>query len=327
MNKKQVLGVIAACAALLITGLLGVFTANSVRTGLASLSSLFGSAVSETALPQEAYIGVVPIEGTIGASENYYRGQIVAGSAVDWIDTYKNDRNNEAILLYIDSTGGAVNETDEIYLALMDYKNTTGRPVYAWCGDYCASGAYYIACAADRIAVNRNTWIGSIGVYIQSVNYAELMKKLGIEGVYIRSSENKAMGNVYDHLTDEQYAIYQGLVDEAYEQFLSIVAKSRGFDKTEADDQKLRAIADGRVYTASQGLATGLAANIESYDETVSALGDLCGAEAIYTPDPPKTSVLDQLLSSVSSALPRSELQTALEAVEKAEVKLYYALF
>ena len=108
---------------------------------------------------------------------------------------------------------------------------------------------------------------------------------------------------------------------------MSIVAKSRGFDKTEADDQKLRAIADGRVYTASQGIANGLADNIESYDETVSALGDLCGAEAIYTPDPPKTSVLDQLLSSVSSALPRSELQTALEAVEKAEVKLYYALF
>lgn len=321
MKKKQTVGLIIACVAVIITGLFGVMASTLIAGSVGSvISSISGKSAD---LPQTSYVGVVPIEGTIGASENYSRGEVISGSTVDIINKYAEDPNNTAIMLYIDSPGGGVNETDEIYLALMNYKQTTGRKVYAWGNDYVASGAYYIACAADSISIMRNTWIGSIGVYVQSVNYAELMKKLGVEGIYIRSSDNKAMGNVYDHLTDEQYAIYQGLVDEAYEQFLGIVASSRSY----TDMEQLKKIADGRVYTASQAIENRLADRIESYSEAMDRAVTESGASGYYTPSQPAGSLLDQIFSKISELMPKSDTQAALDAAEHAEVKLYYGMF
>lgn len=321
MKKKQTVGLIIACVVLIITGLIGVMASTLIAGSVGSvISSLSGNS---TEPPQTTYVGVVPIEGTIGSSENYSRGEVIPGSTVDIINKYAEDPNNTAIMLYIDSPGGGVNETDEIYLALMNYKQTTGRSVYAWGNDYVASGAYYIACAADSISIMRNTWIGSIGVYVQSVNYAELMKKLGVEGIYIRSSDNKAMGNVYDHLTDEQYAIYQGLVDEAYEQFLGIVASSRSY----TDMEQLKKIADGRVYTASQAIDNRLADRIEGYSEAVDRAVTESGASGYYTPSQSAVSLLDRIFSKISELMPKSDTQAALDAAEQAEVKLYYGMF
>lgn len=324
MKKKQVVGIIVACAALLVTAALGFILTSSIE---GAVSSAFGSVMGGSAQdirPTVSYIGVVPIEGSIGATENYIRGETVIGSTVDYIESYKYDPHNTGIMLYIDSPGGGVNETDEIYLALLDYKKETGRPVYAWCNDYCASGAYYIACAADRISVMRNTWIGSIGVYIQVVNYADLMKNLGVEGLYIRSSDNKAMGNEFDHLTEEQYAIYQGLVDDSYEQFLSIVMEGRGY----TDVEELKKIADGRIYTAKQAIENGLADKVESYQQALDALMLETDAVTVYTPVPVyTTSLLDLFMGRAKEVMPKSDLQAALEAVDKWEVKLYYGAF
>ena len=322
MKKKQTVGLIIACVAVIITGIFGVlgsaFLNNSVSAAYQGI--LNGS--ESVMMPNEKYVGVVPIEGTIGSTENYSRGEVIGGSAVDLINTYAKDNNNTAIMLYIDSPGGGVNETDEIYLALMNYKNETGRPVYAWGNDYVASGAYYIACAADKISIMRNTWIGSIGVYIQSVNYADLMKKVGVEGVYIRSSDNKAMGNPYEHLTDEQYAIYQGLVDEAYEQFVGIVAESRSY----SDIEQLKKIADGRVYTAKQAIDNRLADYIEPFSTAMDRAISESGAAGYYTPEPSEGSLLQRLFSRLEAIMPKSDTQAALDAVKNTKVKLYYEL-
>lgn len=321
MNKKKVVGLVIACVAVILTGAIGIFGSISLTRITQAIYNTVETVSSE--LPNSKYIGVVDIEGEIGSTENYSRGRVISGSIVDYINTYRDDPNNVGIMLYIDSPGGSVNETDEIYLALMDYKHTTGRPVYAWGNDYVASGAYYVACAADDISIMRNTWIGSIGVYIQSVNYADLMNKLGVEGIYIRSSDNKAMGNPYEHLTDEQYAIYQGLVDAAYNQFLSIVQSARGY----SDIEQLKKIADGRVYTADQAVQNGLADHIESYDEAMNRLIEKTGAEGAYTPSAAQASLLDMLFGKLAEIMPKSDTQAALEAAQNTEVKLYYALF
>ena len=107
----------------------------------------------------------------------------------------------------------------------MNYKEETGRPVYAYCEDYCASGGYYIASAADEIVANRNSFVGSIGVICgQFVDATELLEKLGIDITTVHSGANKLMGSSYESPTEEQIAIYQELSDEIYDRFVGIVA-------------------------------------------------------------------------------------------------------
>lgn len=108
------------------------------------------------------------------------------------ISALAQDKKNEGIILFIDSPGGGVYESDEAYLALLDYKEQTGRPVYAYMGQLAASGGYYIACAADYIMANRNTLTGSIGVISGQVfDITELLQKTGIKSETIHAEKTK----------------------------------------------------------------------------------------------------------------------------------------
>ncbi len=196
------------------------------------------------------YLAKIYITGTIEAEGPSYNQEWLLES----IDMLKEDSNNVGILLVIDSPGGTVYEADGTYLALLDYKRETGRPVYAYMQSMAASGGYYIACAADYIMANRNTLTGSIGVIAgSSVDLTGLMEKYGIKYTTIHSGKNKNMGNYNEPLTAEQVQIMQSIADEAYEQFVGIVADSRGMP---VDDVKT--LADGRIYTAAQALKNGL---------------------------------------------------------------------
>lgn len=199
-------------------------------------------------------VEVIDIAGEIAESGSTYNQAFIEKR----ITIAQNDPNNVAIMLLINSPGGAVYESDETYLALMDYKEETGRPVYAYCEDYCASGGYYIASAADEIVANRNSFVGSIGVICgQFVDATELLEKLGIDITTVHSGANKLMGSSYESPTEEQIAIYQELSDEIYDRFVGIVADSR--DMSDAD---VSALADGRIYSAQQGVDNGLVDDI-----------------------------------------------------------------
>ena len=128
------------------------------------------------------------------------------------------------ILLYINSPGGYVTTSDDLYYELQEYKEETGRPIYAYFDEMAASGAYYAAMQADEIYANRNCWTGSIGVIVSTMNLQGLYEKFGIKEINITSGANKAMGSAGSELTDEQYDILQSMVDESYEQFVSITA-------------------------------------------------------------------------------------------------------
>lgn len=214
-------------------------------------------------LTGQEYIAELHIEGVI-QSENQMYNQLWL---LKTIRTLKKDTNNKAIVLFIDSPGGSVYETDEVYLELLDYKKS-GRPVYAYLASLAASGGYYIACAADYIMANRNTLTGSIGVIAgSSMDMTKLMENLGIRYTTIHAGKNKNMGNVNEPFTEEQQQIMQEIADECYRQFTGIVAKSRKLPLAEVE-----VLADGRIYTAQQASFKHLIDNIGSKQSLINYL-------------------------------------------------------
>lgn len=219
------------------------------------------------------YIAVLHVEGVIEDSGETYNQNWI----LDTIDELGRDRKNSGILLYIDSPGGGVYQSDEVYLALEDYKHSTGNRVWAYMGPLAASGGYYIACAADVIYANRNTLTGSIGVIsATSVDLTELMKKYGIKMTTVTAGKNKNMLNINSPMTEEHRAIMQGIADEAYDQFTDIVSQSRNMKI-----EKVRALADGRIYTAAQAEANGLIDYIDTYENTVDNMLDAIDEEGL----------------------------------------------
>ncbi len=319
MTKKQIIGIVVAAVAFIAVGVSSVMS----KALVGSLSSaVIDSGVQSSTAPSEAYIGVLAIESSIASTYNS-AGEAISGSPLALIESFAADADCRGIMLYLNSPGGSVYGTDEVYRALLDYKQQTGNPVYAWGASTVASGAYYISCAADEFTADRNCWVGSIGVYVQHTDVSALIDSLGIDVTYITTGENKAMGNIYTPLTEEQLAIYQALIDSAYEQFLGIVMDARGYSRDE-----LLPIADGRVYTADQGLENGLIDGIETYDEACARAMSECGAASMYAPRE-SVSWLDSLTSQLAALLPRSDTQSALDFIENADDQtvMYYAEF
>lgn len=233
----------------------------SLVTGFAKLMTILSNNTLSGNVFGGKYLACINIEGTIEAKNQTYDQEWL----LETIEKLSNDKKNAGLVITIDSPGGGVYESDQVYLALLDYK-TTNKPVFAYFEALAASGGYYIGCAADYIFANRNTLTGSIGVIAgQSIDLTELMKNLGIKMTTITAGKNKNMGNINSVLTPEQKDILQSIADEAYLQFTEIVAESR-----ELDIETVWEIADGRIYTALQALELNLIDEIATYNNAIS---------------------------------------------------------
>lgn len=211
------------------------------------------------------YIAGIYLEGEITQKTKDYDQKWILST----IEALKNDDKNLAIALFINSPGGSVYEADEVYLKLLDYKSS-GKKLYVYQGALAASGGYYISCAADMIYANRNTLTGSIGVIAgQTFDISGFLNEHGIKSETIHAGKNKNMGNYNEPLTSEQRAILQSIADECYEQFTTIVSTSRNINI-----EDVKALADGRVYTAKQALNLNLIDKIDTYDNMISNLRD-----------------------------------------------------
>ena len=216
------------------------------------------------------YIGALHIEGTI---DEYGTGTYNHQYLLNAIDAMASDSNNRGMILHVNTPGGSVYASDELYFAIRDYQQNTGRPVYSAMQAQATSGGYYISAPCDKILANRNCWTGSIGVTMGSMlDISELLDNLGIRVDTITSGENKAMGSGMEPMTDEQRAIFQSLVDEAYDQFVELVAEGRNMSIAE-----VKKLADGRIYTAKQALENGLIDGIATYEEAVAVMKNDCG--------------------------------------------------
>ncbi len=225
--------------------------------------------------PVEPYVGVIYVEGTIQGTDPY--AELLGGSysynhnfTMNAVNQLISDPNNKGIMLYIDSPGGTVFHTDELYIKLMEYKEKTGRPIYAYFGSMACSGGYYLGMAADKIIVNRNSLTGSIGVTMGViVDATEYYEREGLKITPIYIGKNKTMGSEFEPLTDEQKEIFLSLAQESYDQFVGIVAQGR--DKSV---DEIIELADGRIYTPKQAKENGLVDEIGFYEDAISAMID-----------------------------------------------------
>lgn len=183
-------------------------------------------------------IGVIAIEGVISSE--------LTERTVRQLTKYGDDSSVKAIILRIDSPGGGVASSQEIYEAIRRVRSG-GKLVVASMGSVAASGGYYIACVTDRIFANAGTVTGSIGVIVQLANASELLHKVGIESTVITSGPYKDSGNPTRTLRPEERLVFQALVDDVYQQFIEAVAHGRNLPLDE-----VRQAADGRIYTGRQ---------------------------------------------------------------------------
>ena len=169
----------------------------------------------------------------------------------------------KAIVLRIDSPGGGVVPSQEIHDAVQRLRNKNNKTVIASMGTVAASGGYYIAVATDRIMANSGTLTGSIGVIMEMANVEGLLKKIGVEGIVIKSGRFKDVGSPLRKMSDEEQALLQSVMDDVHKQFIEAVAEGRGLDVS-----AVQALADGRIFTGRQAKASKL----------VDELGDLDAA-------------------------------------------------
>lgn len=290
---------------------------------------LASSAGGDNAKPNGEHIGVLHIEGTISstsdtsllyASNAVYSQEYVLSSIAEM----KDNPQNVGILLYIDSPGGEIYATDEVYSALLNYKEETGRPVFAYLASTAASGGYYLAVAADHIAANRMTLTGSIGVtYGSHIDLSGLCEKLGVKVEDITSGANKAMGSYFSPLTEEQKEIYQSQLTEYEQHFIDVIVAGRGMT-----EEAVRTLADGRTYTANQAKALGLIDEIKTLDECKRDLAEAIGIPDVSFFDYAFTVDVEELLYSLGYSgvdkAPASEIEAILAALKPLSGPLVY---
>lgn len=321
MNKKQIGGLIIAAVLFIAVGVSSVLTNTFSERMLAdSMEQILTDSVGFDP-PSDDYIAVVRVEGTIQEQTAAGMFDVPVGyqhiTTLDYIDNLMGDGNNQGILLYVDSPGGTVYESEELYLKLKEYKEQTGRPVWDYMAHYAASGGYLISMAADKIYANPNTTTGSIGVIMSGFDMTGLYEKLGIRYVSITSGDFKDSSK----MTDEQIAVYQEQVDEYYNKFVGIVAEGRGMA-----EEDVKTLADGRVYTANQALENGLVDEISLYEDMTAAMSSELGAYEFYEPES-EISFFSSLFAKVESVIPKSEAQILTETAADMEsgVPMYYA--
>jgi protease IV len=207
-------------------------------------------------------VGVLQIEGTIDDSRAVM-SELKRFKEAPWI---------KAIVVRIDSPGGAVAPTQEIFDELQKTKKK--KPLIASMGSMATSGGYYVASACEKIIANPGTLTGSIGVIMQLNNVEELMKKIGVKGYNIKSGVNKDIGSPFQPLSPEGKEILQSLVDNVHGQFVSAVAKGRGMNEAQ-----VRKLADGRVYSGAQAKELGLVDQFGTLDDAIEFAAKRVGLE------------------------------------------------
>jgi protease IV len=183
------------------------------------------------------------------------------------------DGHIKALLLRINSPGGTVTASDVIHHEINEFKSNRKIPVVSVIMDIGASGAYYVAAASDRIVAHPTSVTGSVGVIMLRVNAEGLLQKIGVEAGAIKSGAKKDIGSPFRPMSEEERAIFQGMIDGFQSRFLEVVTKGR--NNMPAD--RLKLVADGRVLTGPQALQLGLVDQIGYVDDGIAAAKQLAG--------------------------------------------------
>jgi protease IV len=206
-------------------------------------------------------IALVKLEGLLVSSEH----------VVEELNGYAEDSSIKAIVIRIDSPGGGVVASQEIYNAIKNARHE-GKKVVASMGTVAASGGYYVAAAADRIVANPGTLTGSIGVKMEFANIEKLLEKIGVKGMVVKAGEYKDVGSPFRDMSGPEKKLLQDVIDDVHSQFIKAVAEGRNLQEAE-----VRTIADGRIFTGRQALDLKLVDQLGDLTDSIKVAGELVG--------------------------------------------------
>ncbi len=233
---------------------------------------------------------------------------------------YQNRNSVKAIVLRLNSPGGAVAPSQEIFQEVKRTRDL-GKPVVVSMGSIAASGAYYIAAGASRIVANPGTITGSIGVISEFTSFKGLMDKLGIENTTVKSGKYKDVGNPSRQMNEVDIAQIQALIDDVYDQFVEDVATARGLDR-----DSVRILAEGRIYTGRQAYRNGLVDTIGTFQTAVTIAGVLGGivGEPHITRERRRESFIERMMGSRAVSL-MDDMQKRLRTSAPLEYRMSYS--
>jgi len=270
--------------------LLGVFLALFIVAGgvifISAMAALLAPGGFELNESFGKRVGVLELNGVIEDSQPFIRQ----------LRSYKEDDGVQAVVVRVESPGGAVAPSQEIYQALAALRKD--KPVVVSMGAVAASGGYYAACGADSVVASPGTLTGSIGVILEFPELEEVLKKVGIRFEVVKSGAHKDIGSPFRPMTEEERRIMQAMVDDVYEQFVEVVSSERNLDP-----DTVRALADGRVFSGRQALQLGLVDANGSLQDAVDMAGRMCGLgdnPRTTRPRKTRTSLIDMLTETAT---------------------------
>jgi len=263
-------------------------------------------AIREESLWGDEKVAIIEIRGVILDSQ----------PVLEKLTKFRKSEKVKAIVLRIDSPGGGVGPAQEIYAEVKKIQRE--KKVLVSIGSVAASGGYYIACAADKIVANPGSITGSIGVIVESMNVEELLRKIGLQSMVIKSGKHKDIGSPLRKMTKEEKRLLQGVIDSVHEQFIRAVAEGRKLPL-----EKVRSLADGRIFSGDQARSLGLIDDLGNLEDAIAMAAKMAGIkgtpEVIY-PEKKKFSILDFLL--------RETIQKVLESLREntSQLNFFYYL-
>ncbi|MBN8705211.1 MAG: signal peptide peptidase SppA [Bacteroidetes bacterium] len=253
----------------IILTIVGIFAGGIillVAIAVFSVSGLFSDSSEDdsdysSSLSSGSKIGLVDITGEIFSSDDY----------VKQIEAFRESGNVRALLVRVNSPGGSVAPSQEIYESIRAFRES-GKPVVISMNSVAASGGYYLALGGTTIMANSGTITGSIGVIIQYPQVKPLMDKIGVEVVTVKSGKFKDVGSPFRQQTTEDLAYLQNVINDTYDQFVEAVAIERNLSLDSA-----KALAEGKIYTGRQAMKNGLVDTIGTFEDAVKLAGKLAG--------------------------------------------------
>jgi len=229
-------------------------------------------------------IGIVDITGVIQSSQNI----------IKQIKSFRNDKHIRGIILRIDSPGGAVGPSQEIYDEVLKTRKS-GKTIYASMGTLAASGGYYIASATDQIFANPGTLTGSIGVIMAFSNAQGLLEKIGLKPEIIKAGKYKDIGSPTRSMNQIEKSLLQDVVTDVHQQFIEAIANGRGMSIAE-----ITKIADGRIFTGRQAYSLKLVDQLGGLQATIGQLAAKAGIIGVpnVIREKPNTGLLDWVLKT-----------------------------
>ncbi len=278
-----------------------------VATSVASLGVL-GRGTAATSSGLGDAVAIVRVKGPITSSDgSEFSSGATSGIVMADLQAAVDDPTVKAIVLRVDSPGGTVTGSSQIYEAVRDIE----KPVVVSMAGLAASGGYQISAPADYIFARPDTLTGSIGVIMTLYNAKDLIDEIGVDVILITSGPNKALGSAWEELQPEHQVILETLIDETYADFVQIVADGRGMDVA-----TVKELADGRIYSGRQAVANGLVDELGNFDDAVDKAADLGGisgeprlVEYEHLPS------FSQLITGISGRANQSEADRILELV------------